>query len=181
MILFNGDQTPGQEDLLSDVQPVPTFRKTLVPPSSVQMFYDRPKHKISVTEFGKTQFKFVISSFRRQSDETCALLGHQAAYGGNSLPTSRDSLSEPSSRVKTAGNTRYVVRVWCYRLCSSSASWQFKMGRTGSSETSARDRHYTLPNVPEDGRSQTSSVCRLKTVCFIQIHSNSSFASADIS
>jgi len=38
--------------------------------------------------------------FRREGDENCALLGYYVASGGNSLPTSRNNLSVPSSRVK---------------------------------------------------------------------------------
>jgi len=34
----------------------------------------------------------VISSFRCEVDENCALLGYQAASSGNSLPTFRDNL-----------------------------------------------------------------------------------------
>jgi hypothetical protein len=43
--------------------------------------------------------QFLISGFRREVDEKCALLGYYAASGGNSLPTFRDSLSVPSSLV----------------------------------------------------------------------------------
>jgi hypothetical protein len=42
----------------------------------------------------------VISGFRRDIDEICALLGYYAALSGNSAPTCRDNLSVPSSRVK---------------------------------------------------------------------------------
>ena len=42
----------------------------------------------------------VISDFRRQVDANCALLGFYAASSGNSLPTFRDNLSVPSSKVK---------------------------------------------------------------------------------
>jgi hypothetical protein len=42
----------------------------------------------------------VISGFRREANEICASLGYCAAYGGNSLPTFRDNLTVPSSRVK---------------------------------------------------------------------------------
>ena len=41
----------------------------------------------------------VISGFRREVDEIWALLGYYAVYSGNSLPSFRDSLSVPSSRV----------------------------------------------------------------------------------
>ena len=40
---------------------------------------------------------FVISGFRRELDEKCALLGYCAASSGNFLPTFRDNLSVPSS------------------------------------------------------------------------------------
>ena len=41
----------------------------------------------------------VISDFRREVDEICALLGCDAASSGNFLPTFRDNLSVPVSRV----------------------------------------------------------------------------------
>jgi len=43
----------------------------------------------------------VISGFRREVDDMCALLGHYAENGGNLLPTFRDNLSVPPSRVIT--------------------------------------------------------------------------------
>ena len=57
----------------------------------------------------------------------CALLGHYAAYGAQSLSTFRGKLSVPS--------------------------WPLKMGPTGYPETSVRHYHYTLRNVPEERRS----------------------------
>jgi hypothetical protein len=39
----------------------------------------------------------VISGFRRDGDETCALLGYHAAFSGISVPTFRDNLSVPHS------------------------------------------------------------------------------------
>jgi len=41
----------------------------------------------------------VISGFRREVDENCALLGYYAEIGGNYVPTFRDNLSVTSSRV----------------------------------------------------------------------------------
>jgi len=38
----------------------------------------------------------MISGFRREGDENCALLVHYAACSGNSLPKFRDNLSDPS-------------------------------------------------------------------------------------
>jgi hypothetical protein len=40
----------------------------------------------------------VISGFRREVDEKCALQGYYAASIGNFLPTFRDNLSTPSLR-----------------------------------------------------------------------------------
>jgi hypothetical protein len=42
----------------------------------------------------------MTSGFRRDVDEICALLGYYSAYSGNSVPTFRDNLSVPFSRVK---------------------------------------------------------------------------------
>ena len=42
----------------------------------------------------------VISGFRLEVDENCALLSHYKACRRNSLPTFRDKLSVPSSRAK---------------------------------------------------------------------------------
>jgi len=41
-----------------------------------------------------------ISAFRREVSGNCALLGCYTACKGNSLPTFRDSVSVPSSRVE---------------------------------------------------------------------------------
>jgi hypothetical protein len=50
----------------------------------------------------------VISDFRRDVDENCALLGCYAALTGNYVPTFQDNLSVPSSRVKTNRLSRNV-------------------------------------------------------------------------
>jgi hypothetical protein len=43
---------------------------------------------------------YVISGLRREEDENRALMGDYTASSGNFLPTFRDNLSVPSSRVK---------------------------------------------------------------------------------
>jgi hypothetical protein len=43
----------------------------------------------------------LISGFRRDADEICALLGYYAASCGNCLTTFRDNVSVPSSPVKS--------------------------------------------------------------------------------
>jgi hypothetical protein len=42
----------------------------------------------------------VFSGFRREADESCALLGYYAASSGNFFPTFRDNISVPSSGYK---------------------------------------------------------------------------------
>jgi hypothetical protein len=46
----------------------------------------------------------VTAGFRREVNEICPLLGHLAAYSGNSWPTFRDNLSVTYSRVKSFRN-----------------------------------------------------------------------------
>jgi hypothetical protein len=41
----------------------------------------------------------LISGFRRDADEICAVLGYYAASSGNRLPTFRDNVLVPSSKV----------------------------------------------------------------------------------
>jgi len=73
----------------------------------------------------------VISGFRREVDEICALLGYYAAYSGNSLLTFRDILSVPSLKGQ---------------------------GPIVCSEASVRNYHFTLPNIPEYRRSHVLRV-----------------------
>ena len=47
-----------------------------------------------------SMFGCVISGFSLDVGEICALLPYYAAFSGDSLPTFRDNLSVPSSRVK---------------------------------------------------------------------------------
>jgi hypothetical protein len=48
--------------------------------------------------------KRVASGFRRDTDEICALLGYYTPQSGNSVPTLRDNLSYPCSRVKNSSS-----------------------------------------------------------------------------
>jgi hypothetical protein len=61
----------------------------------------------------------VISDFRRDVDEICALLGYYATLGGTSVRTFRGNLSVPSSMVKKSKKT-----------------WPLKMGPIGCPEAS---------------------------------------------
>ena len=49
-------------------------------------------YKALIRKFVRT----VISGFRRDVGEICALLGYYAASNGNTLPTFRDNVSVPS-------------------------------------------------------------------------------------
>jgi len=42
----------------------------------------------------------VISGYRLDTDDICAILAYYAAYSGNSVPTFRDNLYVPSSSFK---------------------------------------------------------------------------------
>ena len=66
-------------------------------------------------------------------DVICAILGYCARYGDSSLLTVRDNLSVPYSRVKKS-----IAHV--------------QMGPIGYPETSVRNGHYTLRNIPEERR-----------------------------
>jgi len=67
--------------------------------------------------------QWVTAAFRREADDNCALLGYYAASTGNFLPTFRDNLSVPPSRVEM------MVPIGC-------------------PETSIRNYHYSLRNDP---------------------------------
>jgi len=73
----------------------------------------------------------VISGVRRDVDEICALLDCYAVCSGNSVPTFRDNISVPYSRVSILedGTNRFP-------------------------QTLVRNYHYTLRNNPAEGRSQ---------------------------
>jgi hypothetical protein len=74
-----------------------------------------------------------ISGFRRNADEICALLGYYAAENSNPLPTFRDNVSVPSSRARTAS--------------------PLKIGPIRCLETSVKDYHSALRNIPEECKS----------------------------
>ena len=77
----------------------------------------------------------VISGFRREVAEKCALLGCYAASSGYLVPTFRDNLSAPSLKVAK-------------RPCT------LKMGHIDCPETSVRNYHYSLRNNAEEPSSQ---------------------------
>jgi hypothetical protein len=79
-------------------------------------------------KLGPKSLPSVISNFRREVDEICSLLGCYIANSVNLLPTFRDNILVPSSRVK------------------------LKVGPIGCRETSVRLYLYTLHNIPEERR-----------------------------
>jgi len=59
----------------------------------------------------------MISGFRREVGEICAYLEYYVPHGGKSLPTFRDNLTVPSSRVKQLRKTHRGVLcvISCFR------------------------------------------------------------------
>jgi hypothetical protein len=98
----------------------------------------------------------MISGFRREVYEKCALLGCYAASSGNSLPTFRKKLSAPSSRVK---NPR---RVKC-QVSRVLDSWPLEMETIGCPETSVWNCYYPLHNSQEERSCQINSFYGLFT------------------
>jgi hypothetical protein len=89
-----------------------------------------------------------MRDFRRVVDEICALLGYYTASCGNCLPTFRDNVSFPSSRIKSPSRT---LRSWGNCLTTfrdnvsvpSSDSRPVKMGPIRCPETSVNNYHTT--------------------------------------
>jgi hypothetical protein len=96
----------------------------------------------------------VISGFRRDVDENCGLLGYYEASSANPLPTFRDNVSVPFSRMKS----------W-----TSWPSLPLRMGPINCPETSVKDYHSTFRNIPEGHRSDEISrpVGRGLTILFV--------------
>jgi hypothetical protein len=58
----------------------------------------------------------VISGFRREVAENCALLGYDAAMNGNFIPTFRDNLSVPVGFLNPEDGTDNSSRNVRYKL-----------------------------------------------------------------
>jgi hypothetical protein len=85
--------------------------------------------------------RVVVSGFRREVVEICALLGNCAACGSNSLPTFRDILSVPTSGFKNPKRSSRIKNPF--------------MGPINRPETSAEHYHFTLRSFPGDRRLQS--------------------------
>jgi len=59
-------------------------------------------------------YSCVISGLRREVDKTCALLGYYTAYSVNSLPTFRDNILVPPSRIKKSKKSS-ILKYGTYR------------------------------------------------------------------
>jgi len=80
----------------------------------------------------------MISGFRHEVDDSCALLGYYAAGSGNFLPTFRDNLLGP------------ILRVQEY----------LGIGLIGCAETPIRNYHYSLRNNPEERSSLPNTLLK---------------------
>jgi hypothetical protein len=74
----------------------------------------------------------MISSFRRNAGEVCALVGYSAAQNGNYLTTFPNNRSVPSSMINKCNKRTVPI---------------------GCPETSVRNYHYSLRNIPEQRKS----------------------------
>jgi hypothetical protein len=81
--------------------------------------------------------------FNEGREEICPHLGYYAALSGSSVPTFRDNLSVPYSKVKKSK-----------KKLLSFTSWTLKMGQIGYPETSVQNYYSVLRNIPEEGRSR---------------------------
>ena len=86
----------------------------------------REGHKTSARTYAKNYISCVTSDFRRQVDENCALVGSYAESSGNFLPTFRDNLSVPPSRVHKL-TVRYCS--FCCVITQKSAVFNYSICR----------------------------------------------------
>jgi hypothetical protein len=97
------------------------------PPSQAPMFFSaypflHNYHHYRLMKFWDVS---VISGFRRDGDEICALLGYYATPSGNPLPTFRDIALVPSSNVTKSRSLdperwdRYVFPEKSVKVCHS--------------------------------------------------------------
>jgi hypothetical protein len=109
----------------------------------------------------------VFSRFRRDVDENCALLGYYAPSSGNPLPTFRDNVSVPSSRIKKSKKQRGPL----------------KMGPIRCPETSVKDYHSMVRNSREKRRSQAAvcwSLYFIWTPVYVQVQLTICTVSSDL-
>ena len=91
----------------------------------------------------------MISGFRSEVAETCALLGYYAANSGNFLPTFRDNFRSHLEGFKNP------------------VSCTLRLVPIGCPETSGRNYRYSLRNNPQQRRSLLQAVTSLKNFSHI--------------
>jgi hypothetical protein len=118
------------------------------------LYYTRPLHmfrfiqKPSSEGFSKLHIFTLISGFRRYVDKICGLLGYYTASCGICLPTFRDNVSVPSSRVKIPSRKETLSSFFVTGFLSFLESWPVKMGPIRCLETSVNNYHTTPCNNP---------------------------------
>jgi len=90
-----------------------------------------------------------IAELHRRVNGTCVPLRFYATQCGSLLPTFRDSLSAPSSRVEKSENIALASSSWAVR--------HLTVRPVGCPETSVKNCQSTLRNNPEDSRSVLAS------------------------
>jgi len=92
----------------------------------------------------------VTSSFRREMDKNCALLGHYAASSSKFSLTSRDNLSVPTPEVN---NPEFLT---------------LKMVPISGPETSVRNYNFLLCNDTEEDRSPRNFIALKNVPIFLK-------------
>jgi hypothetical protein len=116
-----------------------------------------PSHPRGLTPFVQNPG---LTSPNLPTDKTCALLCYYAACNANILPTFRDNIASPFSRVM---HPKKKILVPCSRINNPLnmadvfffvGSWSLKMGPTDRPQTSVINYHYSLRNNPEERSSR---------------------------
>jgi hypothetical protein len=128
-------------------------------------------------DISSTKFQEVLfSGFCRSVDEIFDLLWYHAALSGSSIPTLRDKLSVPSEKVKKPKKKvgRFGTNYWSHlqrprslrrNYLSSWTSRPMKMRQVGCPETSVRNYHSPLRNIPEERRFHEDLFSGLRVTC----------------
>jgi len=127
-------------EIIPSRRPPPFLREITRPNGRFKSLF-RSLFVLVSTEYSEYSGQCVISGFRSEVYENCALLGYYAASSGNFLPTFWDNVLVPSLGAKTP---------------KESNSWTLKMGLIGCPETSVRNYNNPLRNNPEERTSHNA-------------------------
>ena len=167
----------GGSDLLGIITTTVEVKTSMTAESSSEIKGSYRKHVNRTAESPFRNVDVRFTGFRRESNESCALLGYYTASGGNFVPTFRDNLSVPSvplsledgsdSFFRKVGKkwpllfwviTRRMVEISYRRFGISDRSHLYpcplKMGPIAFPEKSVRNYHYSLQNNTEGHSSQ---------------------------